>query len=67
MESVPLFDGEILKDIDLSKGNCKLHEHGLSPSNAGHPFCMRPLCSDDSEKGIHNNNNKVYLGIKFHI
>lgn len=51
MESVSLFDGDLLNDIDYSKGNCKLHEYGISPANPGEDLCMRPLCTDDFDKG----------------
>ena len=50
-ELVSLFDGSILEDIDFSRGRCKLHECGLSATNAGEPFCLRPLSSDDFDKG----------------
>jgi hypothetical protein len=51
MERVSLFERKMLDEVDLSKGNCKLLDFGVSPSNPGEDLCMRPLCSDDYEKG----------------
>ena len=49
-----LFDNELLKQVDLSKGNCRLDKCGLSTSNVGDSLCMRSLCSNDFEKGKYN-------------
>ena len=46
-----MFDQDLLKDIDLSKGEGRLHECGLSIDNPGDNLLLRPLCSDDYEKG----------------
>ena len=46
-----MFDQDILKDIDFSKGECRLHKRGLSIDNPGDNLLLRPLCSDDYEKG----------------
>lgn len=51
MERVSLFDRKILDDLDLSKGKCNLLDFGISPSSPGEDLCMRPLSSDDYEKG----------------
>ncbi|CAH3040516.1 unnamed protein product [Porites lobata] len=45
-----MFDQDILKDIDFSKGECRLHKRGLSIDNPGDNLLLRPLCSDDYEK-----------------
>ncbi|KAM7446548.1 N-acetyltransferase [Porites harrisoni] len=61
-DSVVMFDRDILKDIDFSKGECRLHKRGLSIDNPGDNLLLRPLCSDDYEKGfpaIQNNLTKV--------
>ena len=50
-DMVPMFDGQLLKEVDLSKGECKLHECGLSVDNLGENLVLRPLCSDDYHKG----------------
>ena len=50
-DSVPMFDRELLKDIDLSEGECRLHECGLSVDNPGDNLVLRPLCTDDYDKG----------------
>ncbi|CAH3025076.1 unnamed protein product [Porites evermanni] len=47
-----MFDQDLLKDIDLSKGEGRLHECGLSIDNPGDNLLLRPLCSDDYEKGF---------------
>ena len=49
--TVPMFDGQLLKEVDLSKGECRLHECGLSVDNPGDNLVLRPLCSDDYDKG----------------
>ena len=49
--SVVMFDQDLLKDIDLRKGECRLHKCGLSIDNPGDNLLLRPLCSDDYEKG----------------
>ena len=46
-----MFDRELLKDIDLSQGECRLHECGLSVENPGVNLVLRPLCTDDYDKG----------------
>ena len=46
-----MFDQHILKDIDFSKGECRLHKRGLSIDKPGENLLLRPLCSDDYEKG----------------
>lgn len=46
-----MFDRELLRDIDLGKGECKLHESGLFVDNPGDNLVLRPLCSDDYDKG----------------
>ena len=46
-----MFDQDLLKDIDLRKGECRLHKCGLSIDNPGDNLLLRPLCSDDYEKG----------------
>lgn len=61
-DSVVMFDRDIIKDIDFSKGECRLHKRGLSIDNPGDNLLLRPLCSDDYEKGfpaIQNNLTKV--------
>jgi len=40
-----------LKEVDLRKGECKLHNCGLAVNNPGDNLVLRPLCSDDYEKG----------------
>ncbi|XP_073248428.1 glucosamine 6-phosphate N-acetyltransferase-like [Porites lutea] len=60
--SIVMFDQDLLKDIDLSKGEGRLHECGLSIDNPGDNLLLRPLCSDDYEKGfpaIQNNLARV--------
>lgn len=49
--TVPMFDGQLLKEVDLSKGECRLHECGLSIDSLGDNLVLRPLCSDDYDKG----------------
>lgn len=46
-----MFDRELLRDIDLGKGECRLHECGLSVDNPADNLVLRPLCSDDYDKG----------------
>ena len=46
-----MFDQDLLRDIDLRKGEGRLHECGLSIDNPGDNLLLRPLCSDDYEKG----------------
>lgn len=46
-----MFDRELLKDIDLGKGECRLHEFGLSVDNPADNLVLRPLCTDDYDKG----------------
>lgn len=50
-DPIPLFDSEILNDIDLSEGECSLHECGLSVENPGDNLVLRPLCTNDYDKG----------------
>lgn len=51
-DSVSLFDRQLLKEVDLRKGECKLHNCGLAVNNPGdNNLVLRPLCSDDYEKG----------------
>lgn len=50
-DSVSLFDRQLLKEVDLRKGECKLHNCGLAVNNPGDNLVLRPLCSDDYEKG----------------
>ena len=49
--TVPMFDRQLLKEVDLSKGECRLHECSLSIDNPGDNLVLRPLCSDDYDKG----------------
>ncbi|KAK2553807.1 Glucosamine 6-phosphate N-acetyltransferase [Acropora cervicornis] len=49
-DSVSLFDRQLLKEVDLRKGECKLHNCGLAVNNPGDNLVLRPLCSDDYEK-----------------
>lgn len=51
-DTVLMFDRELLRDIDLGKGECRLHECGLSVDNPGDNLVLRPLCSDDYDKGF---------------
>ncbi|XP_068681384.1 glucosamine 6-phosphate N-acetyltransferase-like [Montipora capricornis] len=51
-DSVPMFDRQLLKEVDLSKGVSRLHECGLSINNPGDNLVLRPLCSGDYEKGF---------------
>ncbi|XP_029189622.1 glucosamine 6-phosphate N-acetyltransferase-like [Acropora millepora] len=51
-DSVSLFDRQLLKEVDLRKGECKLHNCGLAVNNPGDNLVLRPLCSDDYEKGF---------------
>lgn len=51
-DSVPIFDQELLKEVDLSKGECRLHECGFSIDNPADNLVLRPLCSDDYDKGF---------------
>ena len=51
MDDIYLFDGDLLKDIDYTKGKCNLQEYDISASNPGEDLCMRPLCTNDYEKG----------------
>ena len=46
-----MFDRQLLQEVDLSKGECRLHECGLSIDNPGDNLVLRPLCSDDYDKG----------------
>ena len=46
-----MFDRELLRDIDLGKGECRLHECGLSVDNPADNLVLRPLCTDDYDKG----------------
>ena len=46
-----MFDRQLLKGIDLSKGECRLHESGLSVENPGDSLVLRPLSTDDYDKG----------------
>ena len=46
-----MFERELLRDIDLGKGECRLHEYGLSVDNPGDNLVLRPLCTDDYDKG----------------
>ena len=46
-----MFDRQLLQGIDLSKGECRLHESGLSVENPGDNLVLRPLSTDDYEKG----------------
>ena len=46
-----MFDQDVLKDIDFSQGEGRLHKRGLSIDNPGDNLLLRPLCSDDYEKG----------------
>lgn len=48
--NVELFDGSILETIDFSKSPLK-QKYGLTPSHAGEGLTMRPLRSDDYNKG----------------
>eukprot|EP00112_Aurelia_sp_Birch-Aquarium-sp1_P016506 Seg3752.1 transcript_id=Seg3752.1/GoldUCD/mRNA.D3Y31 product="Glucosamine 6-phosphate N-acetyltransferase" protein_id=Seg3752.1/GoldUCD/D3Y31 len=50
LHNVDLFDESILKNIDFSDNPLKI-EHGLSPTNAGENLILRPLNSDDYDKG----------------
>ncbi|CAH3043671.1 unnamed protein product [Pocillopora meandrina] len=45
-----MFDKQLLKGIDLSKGECRLHESGLSVENPGDNLILRPLGADDYDK-----------------
>jgi len=47
-----MFDRQLLQEVDLSKGECRLHECGLSVENPGDNLVLRPLCSDDYDKGF---------------
>lgn len=49
-----MFDKQLLKGIDLSKGECRLHESGLSVENPGDNLILRPLGADDYDKGKPN-------------
>lgn len=51
LHNVDLFDESILKNIDFSDNPLKI-EHGLSPTNAGENLILRPLNSDDYDKGL---------------
>ena len=59
-----MFDREILNDIDLSEGECSLHECGLSVENPGDHLVLRPLCTDDYDKGKFVSFAKQILGGK---
>ncbi|XP_058968435.2 glucosamine 6-phosphate N-acetyltransferase-like [Pocillopora verrucosa] len=47
-----MFDKQLLKGIDLSEGECRLHECGLSVENPGDNLILRPLRADDYDKGF---------------
>ena len=49
-----MFDKQLLKGIDLSEGDCRLHECGLSVENPGDNLILRPLRADDYDKGKPN-------------
>ena len=52
MDNIYLFDGDLLKDIDYSKGKCNIQElYDISASNPGEDLCMRPLSTYDYDKG----------------
>ena len=51
LQNVDLFDGSILTSIDFSDNPLKT-EHGLSPTNAGENLILKPLNSDDYDKGL---------------
>ena len=49
-----MFDKQLLKGIDLSEGECRLHECGLSVENPGDNLILRPSRADDYDKGKPN-------------
>ncbi|EDO40254.1 predicted protein [Nematostella vectensis] len=52
MDRITLFDADVLKEIDYSKGDCKMNQYGLSCESPGEDLRLRPLASDDYNKGF---------------
>ncbi|XP_048586438.1 glucosamine 6-phosphate N-acetyltransferase isoform X2 [Nematostella vectensis] len=50
MDRITLFDADVLKEIDYSKGDCKMNQYGLSCESPGEDLRLRPLASDDYDK-----------------
>lgn len=46
-----LFEKSVLDSIDFSKTPINI-EHGINPSNAGENLVIRPLNTEDYEKGL---------------